>query len=122
MQIQLFTIPVLDNVTALKEMNQFLRGHRILDVQQRFVAAEHGAYWSFSIRYLLSAIKEQGGKLVGNNQKKKKIDYKTTLSEDAFKVFSLLRVCRKEIAQEDAVPAYRIPKAYFAFVGIYPIC
>jgi len=108
MQIQLFTIPVLDNVAALKEMNQFLRGHRILDVQQRFVAAEQGAYWSYSIRYLLSVIKEQGEKLVNSNQKKTKVDYKTTLNEEVFKVFSLLRVCRKEISKEDAVPAYAV--------------
>lgn len=37
-----------------------------------------------------------------------KTDYKNELDEDTFKVFSKLREARKQIAIEDAVPAYAI--------------
>ncbi len=36
------------------------------------------------------------------------MDYKNVLSEEHFKVFSQLRAYRKQIAEQDAVPAYAV--------------
>jgi len=46
MQIKLFTIPAFDNEGTSEELNKFLRSHRVLEVQQEFVSAQPGAYWS----------------------------------------------------------------------------
>ena len=46
MQIKLFTIPIGDSGGALQEMNAFLRGNKILEVENHFVGNDNGAYWS----------------------------------------------------------------------------
>jgi hypothetical protein len=33
MQFQLFTVPITDDGSALEELNRFLRGHKILEVE-----------------------------------------------------------------------------------------
>ncbi len=63
MQIKLFTIPVGDSGAALSEMNAFLRGNKILEVENKLVHNEHGAYWCFCVRYIERA---QAG---GNSEK-----------------------------------------------------
>ena len=52
MQIKLFTIPTGDNGAALDEMNRFLKGHKILEVQNQLISNENGAYWCFCVRYI----------------------------------------------------------------------
>lgn len=52
MQIKLFTIPVGESGAALQEMNAFLRGHKILEVEEHFVSSKGGACWCFCIRFL----------------------------------------------------------------------
>ena len=102
MQIKLFTIPVFDNNTANEEMNKFLRSHRVLEVIQEFVSNKNSAYWCFSIKYLQEENKNYDSK------KKEKIDYRNVLDETTFKIFSKLREHRKQIAKNDAVPAYAV--------------
>ncbi len=100
MQIKLFTVPAFDSHAANEELNKWLRSHRVLEVQQEFVAAENGAYWCFSVKYI------QGEQ--SRFYKKEKIDYRKVLEPAIFKVFSKLRDYRKQIAKEDAVPAYAV--------------
>jgi superfamily II DNA helicase RecQ len=102
MQIKLFTIPVFNGEPMLEEMNRFLRGHRVLDVQQEFATMQQGAFWCFSVRYIF------GAAVTPTGAKKEKIDYKNVLDEKTFVVFSRLRACRKEIAREDAIPAFAV--------------
>jgi hypothetical protein len=46
MQLKLFTIPIGDSGGALQDMNAFLRGNKILEVENHFVGNDNGAYWS----------------------------------------------------------------------------
>jgi superfamily II DNA helicase RecQ len=103
MQIQLFTIPVTDTGQIQAEMNKFLRSHKVLEVQQHLVESGTGAYWCFCVRYLVNAYSGYDPA-----EGKVKIDYKTTLSEEVFKIFSRLREIRKVLATEDTVPAYLV--------------
>jgi superfamily II DNA helicase RecQ len=103
MQIRLFTIPAFEGAQLMEEMNAFLRNHRVLEVREEFFSTEQGAYWCFSIRFISSSALPSA---TGRNREK--IDYKNVLDAAAFKLFSELRACRKEIAQEEAVPAYAI--------------
>ena len=103
MQIKLFTVSIGDEGKQQEELNAFLRGNKVLDVSQHIVQNERGAYWCFCVRYI------EGGTTAPNNrnlQFKEKVDYKTVLDEATFKVFARLREIRKQIANDDAVPAF----------------
>ena len=41
-------------------------------------------------------------------ERKEKVDYKNVLEAPVFEVFSKLRVLRKQIAENDAVPAFAV--------------
>jgi len=101
MQIKLFTIPVSDSGTALDEMNRFLRGNKILEVENHLISNDHGAYWCFCVRYLEKAIASTG-------EAKAKIDYKQVLDEATFQKFSRLREIRKKVAADEGLPAFAI--------------
>jgi superfamily II DNA helicase RecQ len=101
MQIQIFNVPLTDAGESMADMNRFLAGHKVLEVEQRFFQNEKGGCWSFCVRYLPTAANVQ-------NASKEKVDYKQVLSEAEFAIFSKLREIRKQIATTDAVPAYAV--------------
>lgn len=102
MQYKIFTIPINGGETQNEEMNKFLRAFRIVNVERKLVENLGVFYWCFCIEYMDST--------VSNNlwQKKEKVDYKSVLDEETFKVFARLREIRKHIADDDAVPAYAV--------------
>jgi len=102
MQIKLFQIPLIDDGTAQAEINRFLAGHKVLEVEQQFFQNEKGACWSFCVRYLANAVLDTSGSFKG------KKDYRALLPEHVFHIFSSLREIRKQLANEDAVPAYAV--------------
>lgn len=100
MQIKLFTIPVSDSGSAADELNRFLRGNKILEVQSQLVSNENGACWCFCVRYLQRSVPATEGR--------KKTDYKQALDASTFQKFTKLREIRKRIAQEEAIPAFAV--------------
>jgi hypothetical protein len=52
MQKKLFTVPVGDNGGALQELNAFMRGNKVIEVEQKLIHNENGAYWCSFIRTL----------------------------------------------------------------------
>jgi superfamily II DNA helicase RecQ len=103
MQIKLFTIPVGDSGGTLSEMNAFLRGNKILEVENQLVHNEHGAYWCFCVRYIERA---QGSER--DEKDGKKVDYRKILDESTFDKFSKLREIRKKVAAEEGISAFII--------------
>lgn len=101
MQVKLFTIPVGDSGTALDEMNRFLRGNKILEVQNQLISNENGAYWCFCVRYI-----ERTG--TSTSETRSKVDYKHVLDETTFQKFSRLREIRKKVAADEGLPAFAI--------------
>jgi len=101
-QIKLFTIPVGDSGTAQEEMNRFLRGNKILEVQNQLISNENGAYWCFCVRYIEKAF------IPAAEEPKGKVDYKQVLDEATFKKFSKLREVRKKAAADEGVPAFAV--------------
>jgi len=102
MQIRIFTIPSADSGSLQSEMNAFLSGHRVLEIEQKFFQNDNGGYWSFCVRY----IEGGGGAPYHGGYSGKKIDYREVLNERDFSVFSKLRAIRKELAAADGSPAY----------------
>lgn len=105
MQVKLFTISVGDDGKQQAELNAFLRGHKVLDVAQHIVQNERGGYWCFCVRYIENS---EGAANPRNLQYKEKVDYRMVLDEATFKVFSRLREARKQIATDDAIPAFAV--------------
>lgn len=105
MQVKLFTIPLFDNETELNEMNGFLRAQKVLTIDKQFVSLGENAYWSFCITYLQLS---KQSTMAQNTQRQNKIDYKEVLDVATFAVFSTLRTIRKQIAENEAVPAYAV--------------
>jgi len=99
MQIKLFTIPIGDSGELEEEMNRFLRGNKILEIENRLVNNERGASWCFCVKYVK---KNQAF----SRSKKGKVDYRLELDEATFKIFAKLRSIRKQIARDEGLPAY----------------
>ena len=106
MQLGFFRIPAGDTGGFAEELNAFLRGHRILNIQRELVADSGGAWWAICVEYLPAAGVGAGASCNGTG--KGKIDYREKLSAEDFSVFSALRDLRKELAERDGVPVYAV--------------
>jgi superfamily II DNA helicase RecQ len=107
MAYRFFTIPIKDEGMSAAELNGFLRGHRVLSVDRRWVEQGSESFWSFCVDYL-----DFGGAGLASSGKngtiRGKVDYREVLSPEDFAVFARLRQARQEIAQAEAVPVYTI--------------
>ncbi len=101
MQIKIFTVPILGGEALNEELNKFLRSHKVLKVDQQLDTSLDMGHWTFCVQYIEANTKT-------SNQGRGSIDYKEVLSEEAFTRFSKLRVIRKQIAQQDGVPAFAV--------------
>ena len=104
MQIKLFTIPVADAMAIEDEVNRFLRGKRVIELHHEFVHDGGNSCWCFLIKYLEGEAKDQASK--GRTRERK--DYKDILSPETFARFVRLRAIRKQLAEEDGVPAFAL--------------
>jgi superfamily II DNA helicase RecQ len=100
MQFKIFTVPAGDDA-AMEELNRFLRGNKVLEVEQQLVANKTGCQWHFCVKYLANAGQQEG-------KVQSKVDYKEVLDEKTFAVFSQLREARKKVAEEDGLPVYAV--------------
>ncbi|MCL2414959.1 MAG: HRDC domain-containing protein [Bacteroidales bacterium] len=102
MQIKLFFIGFADFEQGNEEVNKFLRSKKIVSIESNFVSHDKYCGWAFIVQYL---------DVPQNNttsSPKEKIDYKNVLDEATFEKFSKLREIRKQLAEQDAVPAYAV--------------
>ena len=106
MQLKFFTIPAMGDGNSVMEdeLNAFLRGHRILNVQRELVNNGQMSCWCCCVEYI------EGSKPGDPTRSgsKEKIDYRNVLSESDFEKFRILRECRKILAAEEAVPPYAV--------------
>lgn len=101
MQIKLLTIPCSESNELNEDLNRFLRGNKIVNIEKQFYVLNGEAYWSFCISYLQN-------QNVIHQEKKEKVDYKEILDEKSFMRFTQLRSLRKILSEKDAVPAYAV--------------
>ncbi len=99
MQIKLFTIPISDGGAAQHEMNTFLKGHKIHEIEQKLISNDNGAWWCFCVRYLETAF-------TAASESKVKVDYRQVLDEPTFQKFSNLRAIRKQVAAAEGLSAF----------------
>lgn len=106
MQLKFFKIPASDTGGFADELNAFLRGHRILNVERELVSERGEAWWAVCVEYMVAVPTSAGPSANGTG--KGKIDYRERLSAEDFAVFSALREVRKELAERDGVPVYAV--------------
>ena len=104
MAFRFFTVPIQNAEQAEAELNGFLRSHKVLSIDRRWVEQGSTSFWTFCVDYLDGQAAGSGG----DRSARGKVDYKEVLSPDEFTVFAKLREVRKEIAQAEAVPVYTI--------------
>ena len=96
----IFFISAFGESTVCDELNHFLKAHRIIDVEKKFIDSERGTGWAVLVEY---AQESKQGSSSGP-----KVDYQAILSEQEFAFFSYLRDLRKSMAEKQAVPVYAI--------------
>jgi len=97
-QINTFFVPLSGGDAVQDEMNAFLRGHRVLQIEKAFA----GNGWAFCVEWL------EGAVVSSKPPYQKRIDYREVLEPEVFARFAKLRERRKAIAQEDGVPPYMV--------------
>lgn len=102
MQIKIFSVSVLGGEDEEERLNLFLRSHKVADVRKELVQTDGGCFWTFCVSYILGALPPSV------SEKKEKTDYKQILDEQSFSRFAKMREIRKQLAVEDAVPAYLV--------------
>jgi superfamily II DNA helicase RecQ len=105
MAYRFFTVPIHDAGESVSELNGFLKSHRVLSVDRRWVDAGPNSYWAFCVEYW------EGGAATDLNRRsagRNRLDYREILPAAEFAVFARLRQWRKETAKEQAVPVYTI--------------
>lgn len=103
MQLKFFTIPILSASNEEETINKFLRSVKVLEIKRDLVIVGENAYWTICILYILYGNSETRPLI-----QRGKIDYKDILTDEQFKRFCQLRKVRKQISEEDAVPAFAV--------------
>lgn len=106
MQIRIFTIPIVTDSSCQEELNQFLRSHKIVDIRSELAVHNGNSFWSFCITYMASGASDESSHQ--RNGRYGKTDYKQELPDEVFKRFVRMRSLRKEIAENEAIPAYAV--------------
>jgi len=102
MQIKIFTIPILGGETENEALNVFLNSHKVVELEKQLIPGNTMSYWSFCVKYLVG---DTPGRILKYPEK---VDYRKELPEVEFKPFAKFREIRKQIAQQEAIPAFAI--------------
>ena len=104
MAIAFFWIPASHPQTAQDELNRFLGSHRVLSLDKHLIVDGGNSAWSVAVDYEDGA----AGSPSPASPDKGRIDYREVLDPATFAVFAALRTKRKELAEQEGVPAYVI--------------
>ncbi len=114
-----FSVPALDSALAQAEFNRFCADHRVLRIEQHFVADGAQSFWALCAVViegrgpLPAALKRSGHAARADDAAHSaipasKVDYKQVLTESDFTVFAALRNLRKALAEQEGVPLFAV--------------
>ncbi len=101
-QFMTFFVSPFSEPSSHAELNNFLKSHRIINVEKRLIDGERGTGWVFLVEYSDNA----GTK--ASYTMSAKIDWRDVLTPSQFAVYDLLRKKRKEIGEKTKIPLYGI--------------
>ena len=94
-----FFVSPFSESSATAELNDFLKSHRVVNVEKTFIDGQRGTGWAFLVEYTDSPDPAAPAS---------RVDYRDILNEEDFAVYDLLRKKRKEISQSRSLPLYGI--------------
>lgn len=97
-----FFISPFSEPSSHAELNNFLKSHRIINVEKRLIDGERGTGWIFLVEYS----DNEGTK--SSYTMSSKVDWRDVLNPSQFAVYDLLRKKRKEIGDKTKIPLYGI--------------
>ncbi len=103
-QFKIFAVPLSG---SCEELNDFMCSHRIVEIDKQYSNNGENEGWHFCIGYIQDENHLPTGVGV-TNDKKDRIDLKSTMNDETYRRFSHLREIRKRIANEEAIPAYSV--------------
>lgn len=106
MQFEIFSIPYEGGAESVKELNQFIRQHQVVTVNQKVIRTSAGEVWSFCVEYMDGTLPEVGDRVT--SKRHEKVDYREKLSAEDFAVYLQMREWRKSVAEREKVPVYVI--------------
>jgi len=101
-QFMTFFVSPFGEPTSHAELNNFLRSHRIINVEKRLIDGERGTGWVFLVEY--SDVDGQRASYTMSS----KVDWRDVLNPSQFAMYDLLRKKRKEIGDKTKIPLYGI--------------
>ncbi len=101
-QFMTFFVSPFSEPSSHAELNNFLKSHRIINVEKRLIDGERGTGWVFLVEY-----SDIDGSKAGYTMSSK-IDWRDVLTPSQFAVYDWLRKRRKEISDKTKIPLYGI--------------
>ncbi len=101
-QFMTFFISPFSEPSSHAELNNFLKSHRIINVEKRLIDGERGTGWVFLVEYS----DNEGAKT--SYTMSAKVDWRDVLTPSQFAIYDLLRKKRKEIGDKTKIPLYGI--------------
>ena len=86
------------------ELNRFLAGHRVVQVQTQWVTREKVPYLVFAVEYAQRP--EEGRTFAGYGAEPARIDYQKVLAPEDFRRFHALREERRRLAEAEGVKPF----------------
>ena len=107
-----FFISPFSEPSSSAGLNNFLKSHRIINVEKRLIDGERGTGWVFLVEYKESEDDKSTYTMSS------KVDWRDVLNPCQFAVYDLLRKTRKEIGDKTKNPLYGIlSKEQLSFDG-----
>jgi superfamily II DNA helicase RecQ len=99
-----FFISPFGEKSVTDELNDFLRSHRIINVEKKLIDSERGTGWAFLVEYGSG----DGGGKTSPNAGSPRVDYREVLNPVEYALFDKLRGIRKETAEKAGIPVYTV--------------
>lgn len=106
MAFKFFVVPIHGSDGVEVELNAFLRNHKVLSLDRRWVDQGGNSFWSFCIDYLDSAAGST--RAAASGRQAARVDYRELLNDKEFVLFAKLRDLRKDVAQAEGIPVYSV--------------
>lgn len=107
MQIKLIELSSNASETEIEQVNRFLRSNKILSIDREFYTHMGEAKWTMLVVY-----QPKNDITINRDEKREKVDYKEILDEDAFEIYVQLKLIRKQLAEENALPLFAVFSNY----------
>lgn len=103
MRFRFFTIPAMSPGAAEEDLNRFVAGHRVSNVERQLVVDGAASFWAVCVTWI-----EGEASHAADAGRRGRVDYKELLAADEFALYDRLRTLRKERAEAEGLPAFAV--------------